>query len=206
MKKLLVLVLVLCMASLANAALQLSINGVLDPVDSELTIRQSETVIIDVWTNTSMSAASTTLWAAVLDPLTGSLGGNGHYVGPVGTYYDPTYGANQDNMSGTFYANLDGLNMFPGKTGAQGTVTIWNSGIIPDSDPEESYPNIPANTKLFDGIVFHCEGIGDAIIQLYTVNVSTGQATLRDTVIIHQIPEPATLAILGLGALLLRRK
>jgi len=207
MKKLLVLVLVLAMASLANGALQLSVNGDKNPVDSQINIRPSDELIIDIYTTTSISAAGTTLMAAVLTPGTGTLGGNGHYVGGDGMYYDPTFGTDQSNLSGILYNNLNGLeSIFPGKIGIQATTTIWNSGVIPDSDPEASYPNYAAGTTLFDGIVFHCEGLGDAMLQLYTVNVSTGATTLRDTVIIHQVPEPATLAILGLGALLLRRK
>jgi hypothetical protein len=60
----------------------------------------------------------------------------------------------------------------------------------------------PIGTVLFDGISLTANTVG--YVQIYAVEddgVTIGQ--LMDTVI---IPEPATLAILGLGALLLRRK
>ena len=50
---------------------------------------------------------------------------------------------------------------------------------------------------------FHCDGDGDVTINLYD---PTG-ATVIDTILIHQpIPEPMTIALLGLGGLLLRRR
>jgi hypothetical protein len=208
MKKFVAFMLVLCVGSVASAALQLSVDGVKEPVDSEIIIRPSETVIIDIWTNTAISLSGTTVWAAVIEPSLGSLGGNGHYSGPAGTYFDPLFQADQDNFSGNLYNNLDGLSMFPGKAGVQGNFTIWNSGAILDEfgEPIGTYPTIAANTTLFDGIVFHCLGVGDVTIELYQVSVSTGSSVLRDSVVIHQIPEPMTLGLLGLGGLLLRRK
>ena len=58
---------------------------------------------------------------------------------------------------------------------------------------------IPGEMFLID---LHCEGIGDVIIEAYDWRTEE----LVDTLIIHQIPEPATIALLGLGGLLLRRK
>ena len=48
---------------------------------------------------------------------------------------------------------------------------------------------------------FHCDAPGDVVIT-YT-DSATG---LMDTLIIHQIPEPVTMALLGLGGLFLRRR
>ena len=42
------------------------------------------------------------------------------------------------------------------------------------------------------------------VIELYTTDFGTSE--LVDAVVIHQIPEPATIALLGLGGLLLRRR
>ena len=56
-----------------------------------------------------------------------------------------------------------------------------------------------------DGILytstFHCEGQGDVTLYAYDVDF-----LVEDTQVIHQVPEPATLALLGIGGLLLRRR
>jgi hypothetical protein len=48
----------------------------------------------------------------------------------------------------------------------------------------------------------HCEGPGDAIFDLYD---SSGYV-LIDTITVHQIPEPMTISLFGLGAVLLGRR
>ena len=50
-------------------------------------------------------------------------------------------------------------------------------------------------------VAFHCDGEGD--VTLYLVD---NNGEVADSQVIHQIPEPMTLALLGLGGLLLRRK
>jgi len=49
---------------------------------------------------------------------------------------------------------------------------------------------------------FHCDGLGDVLITLYDANLNE-----LDWITIHQdVPEPMTIALLGLGGLFLRRR
>jgi len=54
---------------------------------------------------------------------------------------------------------------------------------------------------LADDISFHCNGIGDVKIA-----ITDDDGNVLDTQVIHQVPEPITIALLGLGGLFLRRR
>ena len=60
----------------------------------------------------------------------------------------------------------------------------------------------PNEEGLLVSDIFHCEGEGDVTLAL--IDYETG--LILDTQVIHQVPEPATLALLSLGGLLLRRR
>ncbi|MFC1738650.1 PEP-CTERM sorting domain-containing protein [Planctomycetota bacterium] len=85
--------------------------------------------------------------------------------------------------------------------------------------------NVTNNTMgpytLLDNIVLHCLEATDVILELVafsdqvylddtteemTMIPGHGQGTILDRLTIHQIPEPATIALLGLGGLFLRRR
>jgi hypothetical protein len=66
---------------------------------------------------------------------------------------------------------------------------------------------------LMGGLLFHCLESTDVIIDLHITGATTqdGQAvpvsTIEDSIIVHQwIPEPMTVALLGLGGLFLLRR
>jgi len=185
MRKLLVLMLVLGIASVASAQLTLSVNGVDDPEDSTITMTTSETATIDIYGD--------------------------------GTYPDPGY---------TFILGIDLTSTGSGSLDITNAVILYagNTTSIGEVDNEEAATDFfgienpfieieltdlvspPAEPlkltgKLVDLIKFTCDGVGDVILILYDAD---GVEMDRQT--IHQIPEPMTIALLGLGGLFLRRR
>ena len=184
MKKLLVLILVLCMAPMASALLQISAGGNPNPVDSTITLLPSEEIMLDIWNDVTLTTTNTPVTLAlIVDNTTGSMSG----------------GLVNEAVTNAVIFVFD-LSMIPQPVGA-GKAGIWGGVTVFDG-------TVAANTVLVDQILFHCEGPGDAVIQLIQIDDTYGTPTgvVYDTLIIHQIPEPATIALLSLGGLLLRRK
>ena len=76
-----------------------------------------------------------------------------------------------------------------------GQQTIMFNTVIPTNPP-------PALDGLVGDIVFHCDGPGDVLIQL----VNGSNMLPYDEILIKQVPEPATMGLLALGGLFLRRR
>ncbi len=181
MKKLLILMLVLGISSLANGTmtLQISVGGVLDPIDSEITLMPSETIFLDIHSPDGYNGTEDCYWGLVADI------GYGVITGGVPTAAAPAESA--------WFGN-DAATMGFGSPPEDGS---W--GFIGDSG------GIPVGPGVYiDEILFHCVGPGDAVIKLYS-SLDAMTFVLEDTVIIHQ-PEPMTIALLGLGGLFLRRR
>ena len=191
MKKLLVLMLVLGLASVASAqvvGLAISVNGNHEPADSAYTLVPSQNLTLDIWANTDIvpMGAGEGDWILVCNPAVGTIAGgvpvpygDVTLIGPV---------AAQGNVVG-LPAELGGV---------AGSIILFGTTIL-----------IPTGTTLFDEILFHCEAPGDVVISLERITPDweyTGE--IYDTVTIHQvpIPEPMTIMLLGLGGLLLRRR
>jgi hypothetical protein len=175
MKKLLVLTLVLGIASLATASIQLGIGGNTDLIDSEIWLDPSQEIVFDVIASGEEYGMPIFVNIMMMDGA-GTMAPLTNYVIP----YDP-----EDPMT-----ELDVT--FPALI--PGEVYLLDT-IIPGPTPN------PIQGLLGD-FVFHCAGPGDVLIML---GFDVYDASL-DQLIVHQTPEPATMALLGLGALVLRRK
>ena len=194
MKKLLVLILVFGMASVANAALQISVGGNMNPEDSTIYLNVSDTIMLDVWSTVPIPTSSPELgensyWVLTAQTSCGYIHGGVAVL--AGGDPDWAFDGPYDDAIG---AGITGLPA--GENGVVGY--IGNFGSNP----------IPADTAIFDEIIFHCESLnGPTVVSLWNAGdsgVITGEPW--DTVVIHQIPEPATIVLLGLGGLLLRRR
>ena len=181
MKKLLVLTMVLGIAALAPAALQISVEGDPDPVDSEIIIATSDPLILDI--HSDVGAGETIYWLMVVDSAAGTVSG-GEAVAGLLSFISPY------NYTDLFlgYAGLSGSAI----SGVAAADFAALSGLLVDNilyQGDEGY-------------------FGDLFVELYS-SVDTLAWQLEDNVIFHQyieIPEPVTIALLGLGGLLVSRR
>lgn len=194
MKKLFVLMLVVSLASVASAGLKISVDGVVDPADTEIElIEGSGTAVIDIWGDGATPSPHAP-WLFVQGP--GSINGSDMvYTGSLALYQDAEEAAIDAGMPGDVAGFLE---LMAGAVGLEGVTDL---GFITLADG--AVPPAPLDGTLVDGIIFHCEGLGDVTLTLLAEDLMT----VLDTQVIHQvIPEPMTLALLGLGGLFLRRR
>jgi hypothetical protein len=116
------------------------------------------------------------------------------------------HGDGETTEAQEFYMTITG----PVAVDLSAAVIPWNpdgAGIIDLGDGmyfiDLAQPRLPQNLEglLVDGIGLHCEGLGDVVVTMLD-----GTFTPHDVVTIHQIPEPITLALMGVGGLFLRRR
>jgi len=174
MKKLLIVLTVLSMASIANAELWLSVNGQVNPPDSSITLFPSDTAVIGVFSD-GQSMANEYYLLNIEGPGTFDISGALNYVN----------------------SNATGETIIDISDARNGTSIYMDMIII--SVPQSP---LPIGTVI-DQIIFHCEAPGDVLLTLSGDMYISG---VFDTQIIHQIPEPMTMALLGLGGLFLRRR
>ena len=180
-KKLLFMLAVLAMASVANATILISVDGVVDPPDTEIELYPSDWVTIDLWGDGTTPGGMFLLTLDCQGP------GSFDISGAVVLY------AGSKNVAPTW---LDDAGL-AGSLGAQNPMVYFEltDPVVPPAEPE------PLEGTLIDDILFHCDAEGEVIITVYD-----GALTVLDTQIIHQVPEPMTIALLGLGGLFLRRR
>ena len=179
MKNLLIVFTVLTMASAANAALFLSVDGVQDPPDTAITLLPSETAVIDIW---GVDHAPGVFYLGIK-------------AGDMGTL-------SIDNAVIVYAGNKTGI-VFENDPDIAGFLEIDNPYVLvtlTDVTPEP----LQLDGLLVDLIDFHCtSGVPENDVSLLLFD---GDGNLMDSQVIHQIPEPITFALLGLGGLFLRRR
>jgi hypothetical protein len=187
MKKMLVLMLVFGLASTASAmTLQISVFNPTtgeynpDPVDSEITLEPSQELLLDIH---NPGVQDEDLYVAlVVEPAAGSITGGVVHVPPAG------------DSTSWFGPGARG-NGFPGLQGNEDGP--WGS---------IAFVQVAGTAGIYvDDLLFHCEAPGEAVVRLLST-VDFGTARVHDTLTIHQIPEPMTIALLGLGGLALLRR
>jgi len=193
MKKVVVVLVVLAMTQVASAAMLdlwiTSLNGA--PIDAvkEITIQPSDTINFDI-------------------VLTGAPAEGGLFSMDV-------------DITATGPGTLDVSELTEGDAG---WVAAYNAELavmdgyqiirVNDSSPQPADPEL----LVLDHILLHCDGEGQVIISL-SENGTAGGTWLVDAgfniigapdfgapLIVNQIPEPATMLLLGLGGLFLRRR
>jgi len=194
MKKFVVLLAVLAMTQFASAAMVdvwiTSLNGVPISPTKEITIDKSDVVNMDIYgygdgATDMLFGLDVSLLAqgpAVFTDIEGTL-----LTDPVGMW--------EASYNGYYYApemiEIVRANF------TTGCPILMPDGIV-----------------LVDHVLLHCEGYGDVFVIPENALTAGGSILMADGstpdfgngVIIHQIPEPATMLLLGLGGLLLRRR
>lgn len=187
MKKFVACLVVLGLASVSSASLMISVDGVVDPPDTQITLKPSEHVMIDIH-GADNGTVATAMWLLAQGP--GTING-GDIV-----YVDP---AAQSELTTLPAADWEAALGFKFEDiGYPGTSSASFINIVPSAQDSPALDGV-----LVDYIDFHCAGLGDVILTLTDGNVTE----VFDRQVIHQIPEPMTMGLLGLGGLgLLRRR
>jgi hypothetical protein len=206
MKKLLVLMLVLGMVSVANAGL---ISVVIDHIEKHPentgppdVVEPSDMVYIKIVSQVTLDSYAFDLHVTgpgVLQEVDGGPAQLTEKFGPGSGTWIPV---NRQNADDFYFGGNDSLWGYGGIVNNKIDLLTWAS-LDYQFDPGD----------LIWGLAIHCDGPGDVIVDLTQDPTGyTGTTTEQygeedfDDLIIPQIPEPMTMVLLGLGGLFLRRR
>ena len=192
MRKLLIFLLVLGLASTASAvsvAIDANLTATVYLSDettewdgSDITTSTDLVIIVD----SDFTVGYWTAGAYIVSGLDyGSVAGRGPTAGSPADYTGSHYDAAGDLAKVRYYTD--------GSTYDGFELLADNSAEAPAQAAGDWF--------VFD---YHCDGIGDVVISFY--DYATSATVAAGSITITQIPEPATIALLGLGGLLLLRR
>ena len=187
MKKMLVLLMVLGMASLANAGVYLTINGA--PADPEITLEPSDWIEIDTEADPGFIGGDFVI----------ELSNNQAHFDATGMVLTQEWAFYLDPLLTKPWT----LNWVPVTGEATGPQRVTFGG------GNTSAADATLRTEiLMQGLMLHCDEPTDVTLTLYEIRWEGTEKFYDeiDFVLIHQIPEPMTMALLGLGGLFLRRR
>jgi hypothetical protein len=174
MKKLLILVLVLGLTSVASATISLNISGTVD-------VTQGDTLTVDVSSDSSVQSG----WIGYVIV---EEGGDGALSNPV-IWQPHSGGGNAGNLAATSPYSESG----------------WGVGYYMIAGATDS--SLAAGVQFSVDYDTSALDVGDScIVSLWDDGVGYETGDEQGIATINVVPEPATIALLGLGGLFLRRR